>query len=300
MSGASVLYDAPGPKARLRNGIYSAVVVVVVAAALWFLYRGLADKGQFTAEKWKPFLDKDVWTTYLLPGIKGTVLAAFLSIVLALVLGMVFGILRLSEHRIVRLVAGAIVEVARAIPVLILMIFLFAAFSKYNLVETEQLGLTAVVTALTIYNGSVIAEIVRAGIKSLPRGQTEASLALGLRKGQLMRLILLPQAITAMLPAIISQMVVALKDSALGYQITYIEVVRSGYQLGAAQGNTIPALIVIAIIMIILNSALGFLATKVEQRLRARRRIKGGAVVLPADSVLTDAAPGVDPAGPKP
>ncbi|MGK8512300.1 amino acid ABC transporter permease [Nocardia asiatica] len=293
-AGASVLFDAPGPKARLRNNVYSVLVVAAVAAAAWLLYRGFAEKGQFTAEKWKPFLEAEVWSTYLLPGLRGTIVAALLSIVFALVLGMIFGILRLSEHRVVRWAAGAVVEVARAIPVLILMIFLFAVYSDYDLFKSEDLALAAVVTALTVYNGSVIAEIVRAGIRSLPKGQTEAAVALGLRKNQLMRLILLPQAITAMLPALISQMVVALKDSALGYQITYVEIVRSGQQLGAAEQNTIPALIVIAIIMIALNGALTLVATRLERRLRARKRGKGGGAVLAADSVITDAAPGVD------
>jgi glutamate transport system permease protein len=293
-AGPSVLFDAPGPKARLRNNIYSVLVLAVVAAAGWLLYRGFADKGQFTAEKWKPFLEAEVWSTYLLPGLRGTIVAALLSIVFALILGMVFGVLRLSDHRVVRWVAGAIVEVARAIPVLILMIFLFAVYSEYDVFKSDDLALAAVVTALTIYNGSVIAEIVRAGIRSLPKGQTEAAVALGMRKNQLMRLILLPQAVTAMLPALISQMVVALKDSALGYQITYVEVVRSGQQLGAAEQNTIPALIIIAIIMIALNSALTLVATRLERRLRARKRGKGGGAVVAADSIITDAAPGVD------
>jgi glutamate transport system permease protein len=290
-SGASVLFDAPGPRARVRNYFYNVVVLAAVVAIGWVFYRGFADKGQFTAEKWKPFLEADVWKTYLLPGLRGTLVAALLSIVFALVIGMIFGILRLSDHRWVRWVAGAVVEVARAIPVLILMIFLFYLFSEYKTFKVDQLALAAVVIALTVYNGSVIAEIVRAGIRSLPRGQTEASMALGMRKGQLMRLILLPQAITAMLPALISQMVVALKDSALGYQITYLEIVRQGSQLGAAERNTVPSLIVVAIVMILLNSTLTFAANKLEKRLRARKR-KGGAVV-PADSVLADATPGM-------
>ncbi|WP_327150509.1 amino acid ABC transporter permease [Nocardia sp. NBC_01329] len=290
---ASVLYDAPGPAARVRNIVYSVLVFAVVAAAGWFVYRGFADKGQFTAEKWEPFLDGAVWSTYILPGLRGTVVAALLSIVFALVIGMIFGIARLSDHRWVRWTAGTLVEIARAVPVLILMIFLFALYSEYDLFESEYLALGAVVTALTIYNGSVIAEIVRAGILSLPKGQTEAGVALGLRKGQLMRLILLPQAITAMLPALISQMVVALKDSALGYVITYEEVVRSAQQLGAAESNTIPALIVVAIIMIVLNVLLSTTATWLEKRLRSGRRKRGGTVVA-ADSVIGDAVPGVD------
>ncbi|QIS05053.1 ABC transporter permease subunit [Nocardia brasiliensis] len=298
-AASSVLFDAPGPRGRIRHYIYSAAVIAAVAAFLWVLYSGFADKGQFTAEKWKPFLEADVWTTYLLPGLQGTIVAALLSIVFALLIGMIFGILRMSDHRWVRWIAGAIVEVARAIPVLILMIFLFALFSKNKVFKVDDLALAAVVIALTVYNGSVIAEIVRAGIKSLPRGQTEAAVALGMRKNQLMRLILLPQAITAMLPALVSQMVVALKDSALGYQITYTEIVRSGQQLGAAEQNTIPSLIVIAIVMIILNSALTFVATKLEQRLRARKKAKNGGGVVAADSILTDAAPGVDITGKK-
>ncbi|NKY37886.1 amino acid ABC transporter permease [Nocardia speluncae] len=290
---ASVLYDAPGPVARVRNILYSLVVLAAVLVAGWYVYRGFADQGQFTADKWEPFLDGAVWTTYILPGLKGTVVAAALSIVFALVLGMIFGIARLSDHRWLRWTAGTVVEIARAIPVLILMIFLFALYSEYDLFDSEYLALGAVVTALTIYNGSVIAEIVRAGILSLPKGQTEAGVALGLRKGQLMRLILLPQAITAMLPALVSQMVVALKDSALGYVITYEEVVRSAQQLGAAESNTIPALIVVAIIMILLNVLLSTIATRLEKRLRSGRRKRGGAVVA-ADTVITDAAPGVD------
>lgn len=294
--GASVLYDAPGPRARIRNIGYSLIVVVVVVAAAWYVVRGFADQRQFVRAKWEPFLDGGVWTTFLLPGLRGTVVAAALSIVLAMALGMIFGIARLSDHRWVRLLAGAIVETARAIPVLILMFFLFALYSRYNVFRSEYLALSAVVTALTIYNGSVIAEIVRAGILSLPKGQTEAAAALGMRKGRIMQLILLPQAITAMLPALISQMVVALKDSALGYVITYEEVVRNALQLGGlgvgGEPNIIPALLVAAALVITLNVTLSGVATRVERRLRAGRR-KGTGVVA-ADSVITDAAPGVD------
>ena len=292
MSGASVLFDAPGPRARLRHNLYSVLVVVVLVGAGWWLYDAFADKGQFTAAKWKPFLKSEIWETYLLPGLEGTLTAAAISIVGSVFFGMIFGILRLSDHAWVRWVAGTIVELARAIPVLILMIFLFAVFGDYNLFPSEQLALAAVVIALTIYNSAVIAEIVRAGIKSLPKGQTEAAVALGLRKNQLMRLILLPQAITVMLPALVSQMVVVLKDTALGYQITYVELVRSGQQEGASMQNTIPALIVVALIMISLNMALSFLATTLEKRLRSRK--KSGGTVLAADSILADATPGVD------
>ncbi|BEK94550.1 hypothetical protein NSER024013_24560 [Nocardia seriolae] len=146
------------------------------------------------------------------------------------------------------------------------------------------------VVALTIYNGSVIAEIVRSGIRSLPKGQSEAAIALGMRKTQVMVSILLPQAVTAMLPALISQMVVALKDTALGYQITYLEVVRSGAQLGAAEQNPIPSLMVVGIVMIAINYTLTVIATRLEKWLRTRKR--GSRTVLTPGNIAPP--PGMD------
>ncbi|EME66094.1 amino acid ABC transporter permease [Rhodococcus sp. GXMU-t2271] len=298
---ATVLYDAPGPRARTLYHIASAAVAVLLVAVGYFVYRALDEKGQLTSEKWDPFLESSSWTTYLIPGIRGTLVAAAISIVLALILGAALGIGRLSDHRPVRAVCGFVVELFRAIPVLILMIFAYQLFAEYQVFQSKYLALAAVVTGLTLYNGSVIAEIVRAGIRSLPRGQTEAAAALGMRKSQIMRLILLPQAVTAMLPAIVSQMVVALKDSALGYLIGYVEVVRSGQQLGAFFGNYLPSLLVVAAIMIVLNGALTVLATRLERRLRTGR--KNRAAMPEADENAPDnvlsgmTVPGVDITG---
>ncbi|MFD4182350.1 amino acid ABC transporter permease [Rhodococcus sp. NPDC058514] len=288
----TVLYDVPGPKARNLYRLLSVAVAVALGVLGYLVYRALDSKGQLTSDKWSPFTESTSWTTYLIPGIRGTLIAAAISIVLALILGAVLGIARLSDHRIVRSVAGFFVELFRAIPVLILMIFAYQLFADYQIFKSKYLALAAVVTGLTLYNGSVIAEIVRAGIRSLPKGQTEAAKALGMRKSMVMRTILLPQAVTAMLPAIISQMVVALKDSALGYLIGYIEVVRSGQQLGSFYGNYLPALLVVAAIMIVLNSALTMLATRIETRLRTGKRGK----VTPVGGAAA-AAPGIDITG---
>ncbi|MBI3216642.1 MAG: amino acid ABC transporter permease [Mycobacterium sp.] len=272
MSGSSVLFDAPGPRARVRNHIISAVTVVVVALAAWLIYSQLSAKGQLTSAKWEPFLTGNLWKTYVLPGIQGTLTAAAISIVLALLLGLLLGVARLSPNRIVRAASSTFVEFFRAVPVLVMMIFSFFVYAQYDVFASKYLALAGVVTGLTLYNGAVIAEIVRAGVGSLPRGQSEASAALGLRWRQTMGTILLPQAITAMLPVLISQLVVVLKDTAIGYQITYLEMVRQGTQVGASYGNYIPALIVIAALMIGLNFALSTLAVRVERRLRRSKR----------------------------
>jgi glutamate transport system permease protein len=272
MSTASVLFDAPGPRARVRNRVVTAVTVVVLAVVLWVIYSKLSAKGQLAEAKWEPFRTGNLWKTYVLPGIEGTLTAAAISIVLALMLGFVLGVGRLSHTTPIRWFCAVFVEFFRAVPVLVMMIFAFALYALYDVFPSKQLALAGVVTGLTLYNGAVIAEIVRAGVSSLPRGQAEAASALGLRWGQTMRSILLPQAVTSMLPVLVSQLVVVLKDTAIGYQITFVEMVRQGTQVGSAYGNYVPALIVIAILMISVNFALSVAATKLEQRLRRSRR----------------------------
>jgi glutamate transport system permease protein len=272
VSGASVLFDAPGPRARIRNRLITAVTLILVLIAAWVIYSRLETKGQLTAAKWEPFLTGNLWKTYVLPGVQGTLTAAAVSIVLALLLGFVLGVGRMSHHTGIRWTCSVIVEFFRAVPVLVMMIFAYFLYATYDVFPSKYLALAGVITGLTLYNGAVIAEIVRAGVNALPRGQSEAAEALGLRWGQIMRSILLPQAITSMLPVLVSQMVVVLKDTAIGYQITFLEMVRQGTQVGSAYGNYVPALIVIAILMICVNFALGSFATWLEGRLRRSTR----------------------------
>jgi glutamate transport system permease protein len=271
MSG-SVLFDAPGPRARVRNHVISAITAVVTLLVIWVVYSRLEAKGQLDAAKWKPFLTSNLWVTYVLPGVQGTLTAAAVSIVLALVLGFVLGVGRLSTHNGIRWVCSVFVEFFRAVPVLIMMIFAYFLYATYDVFPSKYLALAGVITGLTLYNGAVIAEIVRAGVNALPRGQSEAASALGLRWGQTMRSILLPQAVTSMLPVLISQLVVVLKDTAIGYQITFLEMVRQGTNVGSAYGNYIPALIVIALLMISVNFSLSAFAVWLEGRMRRSRR----------------------------
>ncbi|WP_291476573.1 amino acid ABC transporter permease [Corynebacterium sp.] len=278
---ATVLYDAPGPKAVRINRILTVIVALLLLAILASVLFVLGDKGQLDADKWNIFLYGNTWTTYILPGLWATVKAAVLSIILALIVGAVLGIGRLSTHRSIRWICSVIVEVFRSIPVLVLMLFAYALFSEYALFPSSQLGFAAVVFGLTMYNGSVIAETLRSGIESLPKGQSEAAFALGLSWGQTMRKILLPQAVAAMMPAIISQMVIALKDSALGYAIGFVEVVRSGRQLGEYYGALFPSLLVVAAIMIIINFGLTKLAERIERQLRAGRARRNPVAKVP-------------------
>ncbi|WP_435284806.1 amino acid ABC transporter permease [Streptomyces koelreuteriae] len=278
---SSVLYDAQGPRAKRRNILWTVLFLVAFAAVLWWLFSTLEEKGQLEWILWEPFFTStEAWSTYIWPGLLNTLKAAVLAVIIAMPLGAVFGIARLSDHRWIRVPAGIVVEFFRAIPVLILMIFGLALFAQYTNVSSDDRPLYAVVTGLVLYNASVLAEIVRAGILSLPKGQSEAAMAIGLRKGQGMRLILLPQAVTAMLPAIVSQMVVIVKDTALGGAVlTYSELLASaGTMSGYYGANTIASFTVVAVIFIALNFALTSFASWLERRLRRAKKSTGAVV----------------------
>lgn len=268
---ATVLYDAPGPKGRRNNRIYTALTIAFVALVLWWVIDTLVGNGQLAGEKWNPFFEAQTWQTYLLPGLWGTLQSAFVSILLAIVMGVLLGLGRLAQTAWIRWICATIVEFFRAIPVLLLMIFAYQLFAVYAILPPGQLAFGAVVFGLTMYNGSVIAEILRSGIRSLPKGQVEAAKAVGLSHRQTLWSIQLPQAVAAMLPALVAQMVIALKDSALGYQIGYVEVVRSGIQSASSNQNYLPALAVVAVIMILINYALTGVAQRIERQLRAGR-----------------------------
>ncbi|MCX5203787.1 amino acid ABC transporter permease [Streptomyces sp. NBC_00237] len=277
----SVLYDAPGPSAKRRNIIYTVVFLIIFVLAAWWALDTMASKNQLDAEKWSPFVtDSKVWTTFLLPGLGETLKAAALALVIALPLGAALGIGRLSDHAWIRVPVGVVVEFFRSIPVLIMMVFASALFSQFTNMDSEIRPLWSVVTGLVLYNASVIAEIVRAGIQSLPTGQTDAAKAIGMRKGQMMVFVLLPQAVTAMLPALVSQLVVIVKDTALGGALLgFNELLSQVRTITANYGaNTIAALTVVALLFIAVNFALTSFAGWLEKRLRRAKKSSGAEV----------------------
>jgi glutamate transport system permease protein len=287
---SAVLYDVPGPRAKARNRILNAVVIVALLAVVgWVLYR-LNESGQFESRRWIQFQYSSI-QQQLLDGLLNTLKAAGLATVLALLFGAIFAAARISDHWWFRAPATFVVELFRAIPLLILMFFFYYGNLQFDL----GIGpFWAVVFGLTLYNGSVLAEIFRAGIAAVPKGQREAAYAMGLRKNQVIRLILLPQAITSMLPAIVSQLVVLLKDTALGFIITYAELLYVAKQMGGRLQYGfpyIPTYIVVAVIYIGLCSLLSVLARYLEGRSRRQRKTRGTPPPSAAEAATSVEAP---------
>lgn len=283
---SSALYDIPGPKARARHLGYGIAASLALAALVAWVIHLLVDTGQFSYVKWRPFGYVGI-QELLLRGLGNTLKAFALAAVLALALGAVLAAGRLSEHRPVRWVSTVLVEFFRAMPVLVMIFFVFVAL--------EVQPLPALVTGLTLYNGSVLAEVFRSGVLSVDRGQREAAYALGMRKTQVMTYVLVPQAVRAMLPTIISQLVVALKDTSLGFLITYEEFLHAGRLIAINMDYTmpfIPVVIVVSAIYIGLCMLLSWFANWVARR--ERGNIKNEAVsVGPSEAAPT--MPGAHP-----
>lgn len=278
---ASVLFDAPGPRTIRRHRLYTlaglAGLLLIVAFIAWRLY----DAGQFAYSKWE-FVATPKYINVLLSALLDTLRMAFSAIVLAVVFGLIFGIGKLSERPYVRWPCWAVVEFFRAVPVLLLMIFIFFQFN--GVTNGEAGAYWSVVAALTLYNGSVLAEVFRAGINAVPAGQSEAAYALGMRKSQVMGLVMLPQAVKIMLPAIISQCVVALKDTSLGYAVAAPGLTAVGRSIYQGFGNQVPTVIVLAALYIAINLVLTSIATFVQRRFVGEKKVLEVSMVANTDT----------------
>jgi glutamate transport system permease protein len=281
----AVLYDAPGPKARQRNRLFAVIGTALLAALVGFVIYRFVVTGQFEAQMWEWILYTNI-QLLLLDGLLNTLRAFALAAVLSLVFGAVFAAGRLSDHSWISRPATAVVEFFRAVPLLILIFILYFGVSRG--IGIDITAFSALVLGLMLYNGSVLAEIFRAGVVSLPRGQQEAAFALGMRKTQVMTNVLLPQALRLMLPTIISQLVVVLKDTSLGFIIGYEEVLRITTQVVQILDNQIQMYIVVGTIYILLNYGLSKLAGYAQRRLARGRKTRTLPVTAEAPAAISE------------
>ena len=264
----SVLFDSPGPRTRQRHRLYSVLFTVVFVAVVGLVVWKLAEEGNFEAQLWEDLFAENVWSA-ILDGIQATLTAAGIAIVCSVLLGALLVTGRVSDHWFFRWPATVVIEFFRAIPLLLLIIFLFL-FIGPDLGDSGNL--IALVVGLTLYNGSVLAEVFRAGLNAVPKGQSEAAYAIGLRKTGVMTAVLAPQAVRYMLPAIISQCVVVLKDTSLGFVVAYPELVREGKGIAEYVNNNLMTYLLIAVIYVAMNSVVALLATWLEARIGQRGR----------------------------
>ena len=265
----SVLYEVPGPRARRLARIVSVVVIVLlVAGVTWLVVQlalprttatGSVQPGLLDPSRWDVLRDLAVWRS-LGRALLGTLSMAGVAAVLALVIGVLFSFGRTARSAFVRVPVTVVLEFFRGMPVLLMMFFILLVFAAQ--------AYWAGVWALVVYNGALIGEILRAGVAALPRGQREAGLTIGLSPLRTRLLIEFPQAVRNMLPIIIAQLVVLLKDTALAYIIGYDELLNTVRSLSNFFGNQyfFSLFFVVLAIYLTLNLLLSWVARFVATR----------------------------------
>ena len=288
MSTSTVLFDIPGPRARRRHQIGTLIGGLVVLALIGLALWRLGVNGQLDPARWAVLFDPNSGVPQAFgTALVNTLRVAAVAMVAATVLGALLAAGRLSDHRLVRVPVTAAIEFFRAVPLLILILFCLLYLPTIGL-NISSFG--ALALGLTLYNMAVLAEIFRAGILSVDRGQREAAFALGMRKSQVMTLVLLPQAVRRMLPVLIAQLVVLLKDSSLGFIVGYFELLRQArslvefFNFRFGDQYTFQLYVAAAVIYIVVNLLLSALARYVERRTRRNAKVAATAdVELPAD-----------------
>ncbi len=286
MTTNRVLFDEPGPRGLLRIRVATVASVLLLALLVYLALQRFGDNGQLAAAKWNPFLKPGI-PTFLLHGLENTLKVTGLSAVFAFPIGAVLALLRLSESRVSRWTATTYIEFFRSTPLLLLIYVFFLALPPLGL---NLPTLWMVVVPIVLCNAAVLAEIFRAGVRALPKGQGEAGLAVGLGHWQTMRFVILPQAIRIIIPSLVTQLVSLLKDSTLGFAASYPELMKSATNLTARYHNFIQTYLVIALIFVVINLLLSYLARVLDRRLSRGRRDKGDTptelVVLPMETAL--------------
>jgi glutamate transport system permease protein len=276
MSGNRVLFDAPGPRGRRRIRIASALAVLVVLAVLALALRQFGENGQLAASRWRPFVQVS-YLRFLWQGLQGTLKAAAMSAVLAFPIGALLALLRLSRTRAVRWAATGYIELFRSVPLLLLIYAFLLALPRYHL---NLPIFWKLVIPIVMVSSASLAEVFRAGVLALDPGQGEAASAIGLRYWPSMRLVVLPQAIRLVLPTLITQLVSLLKDSTLGYVVSYPELMRQGQSMTVYTHLLVQTFLIVAVIYVLLNFGLSQLAGLVDRRLQRRRPARSAGPVV--------------------
>ena len=267
---ADLLFDAPGPRGRRRIAILSGIATLVVVALIAAALHQLALEGQLAYPKWRFFLGQSI-VLFLGRALGGTLAVTAVSALLSFPLGILLGWARMGAGPVGRRVVGTWVDMMRAVPMLLLIYFFLLAVPRFGLTLPPFWMLTIPIVMCT---SATTAEVFRSGVLALDRGQTEAAQALGLSRGQTMRLVLAPQALRLMLPTLVTQLVTILKDSSLGYAVSYAELMYAGKVLITSTAQNykmdvyVPAYIIIALLYVVMNWSLGALARSIEARTR--------------------------------
>lgn len=256
------LYEEPGPKTRRKMLVGTALSLAALAALVaWVVYRFWVT-GQLAPKYWELFSWRTTWR-YLFAGLEGTFAVALTAAVLSIVLGMLLMLGRTSHLRVLSVVCAVLTNVLRGIPSLLFIYFFFFAMPNLGI---KMPAFWMLCIPVTLAASGVLAEVFRAGVNAVPRGQTEAGLSIGLSRWKVKTKIVLPQAVRLVIPSLISQLVVVVKDTALAYVVSYPDLMQNAQVLRTNYDALVSTFLVVALIYIVINYLINKAAVLVSRR----------------------------------
>ena len=262
VSMRDALYEAPGPKTRRRTRIITFISLILVALGSALIVRQFYVTGQLDAKYWSFFLKPTTWT-YLASGFVGTFKVAFTAGIIALILGVIFMLGRTAHNKVISTIFRVIIDFFRGVPSLLLIYFFYLALPQYGF-RIPAFWMITMPVALAA--SGVLAEVFRAGVNAVPKGQTEAALSIGLTPSQTMFKIVLPQALKIVVPSLISQLVVVVKDTTVAYVVSYPDLMQNARVLITTHDALLQVYFVVAILYIIVNFAINQLSIYMARR----------------------------------
>ena len=259
------LYEAPGPKAKKRIVIFTAVSLVALAALVFLIIRQFYITGQLNEKYWSLFTRFTTWK-FLAEGLAGTLKVALVSSVVSFVIAFLLMVGRINRNKIISWISTALIELSRGIPTLLFIYFFFLVAPQLGL-KLPTFWKISLPVALSA--AGVVAEVLRSGVNAVPKGQTEAAVALGMRSVTVFTKIVFPQAFRYVIPSLISELVIVLKDTTFAYVVSYADLMQNARVLISNYDALLSVYLVIALIYILINFLLNKASVAVAGRLKA-------------------------------
>lgn len=263
MTMRDALYEAPGPKTRRKMVVGTVISLAAVAALLAFVMYRFWVTGQLSSRYWELFSWRTTWI-YLGRGLVGTFQVALTAGVISLVLGMLLMLGRISHARPLSVLCAILTNFFRGVPSLL---FIYGFFFVVPSLGLKMDSFWMLTIPISLAASGVLAEVFRAGVNAVPRGQTEAGLSIGLSRWKVKTKIVLPQAIRFVIPSLISQLVVVVKDTALAYVVTFPDLMQNAQVLRTNYDALVSTYLVVAVIYILINYLINKASVYVSRRM---------------------------------
>ncbi len=260
-----VLYEAPGPKARRWITVFTVISLALIAALIAVVVRQFYVVGQLDAKYWSFFKKYTTWR-FIGNGLAGTVKVALMAGVIAFAAGLILMLCRISKSRILRGIGIVLIEFSRGVPTLLFIYFFFLVAPQFGL---KLPAFWKIAVPVAISASGVVAEVLRSGVNAVPKGQSEAAHSLGMSDGSVFFKIVFPQALRYVVPALISELVIVLKDTTFAYVVSYADLMQNAKVLISNYNAFLSVYLVVAVIYILIN----FLLNKISVALARRRSI---------------------------